>query len=172
MRWKKFLENWDMTSLKINAHFLETEWTPKEEDKSAAWELYIELLTRITTQPLPPEDGVEETALDSIYKLFEHTRDIIKRHGRGCAEFTKLAASPMPEPSKTRPNAKPSDKNSQTCKPHSPATPKCLPASRESKTGRRWKHNGGHDDERFVERHQIWTAVSSEAAIGRDARYE
>ena len=91
MRWKKWLENWDMTSLKINAHFLELEWKPKEEDKDAAWELYIELLTRTTTQPLPPEAGVEKAALDSVYKLFELTREIIKRHGRGCAEFTKLA---------------------------------------------------------------------------------
>jgi len=36
MRWKKWLENWDMTSLKINAHFLEMEWQPKDEDKNAA----------------------------------------------------------------------------------------------------------------------------------------
>ena len=91
MRWKKWLDNWDMTSLKINAHFLEMEWKPQDEDKNAAWELYIELLTRITTQPLPPEDGVEKTALDSVFSLFALTRDIIKRHGRGCAEFTKLA---------------------------------------------------------------------------------
>ena len=39
MRWKKWLENWDMTSLKINVHFLEMEWQPKDEDKNAAWEL-------------------------------------------------------------------------------------------------------------------------------------
>ena len=91
MRWREWLENWSMTSLKINTPFLDVEWKPNDEDKSAAWELYIELLTRITTQPLPPEHGVEQTALDSVYKLFELTRDIIKRHGRGCAEFTKLA---------------------------------------------------------------------------------
>lgn len=55
------------------------------------WELYIELLTRITTQPLPPEHGVEKTALDSVFSLFPLTREIIKRHGRASAEFTKLA---------------------------------------------------------------------------------
>ena len=89
--WSKWLENWDMTSLKIKSPFLDMEWKPSEPDKKAAWELYIELLTRITTQPLPPEDGVEQTALDSVYSLFPLTRDIIKRNGRGCAEFTKLA---------------------------------------------------------------------------------
>lgn len=91
MRWKDWLEKWSMTSLMINAHFLEMEWEPKDDDKNAAWELYIELLTRITTQPLPPDHGVEKTALDSVFALFGLTRDIIKRHGRGCAEFTKLA---------------------------------------------------------------------------------
>lgn len=91
MRWKDWLENWSMTSLKINAHFLEMEWQPQDADKNAAWELYIELLTRITTQPQPPDHSVEKAAFDSVFSLFALTRDIIKRHGRGCAEFTKLA---------------------------------------------------------------------------------
>lgn len=91
MRWKEWREKWSMTSLKINAHFLELEWEPKDDDKNAARELYIELLTRITMQPLPPEHGVEKTALDSVSTLFGLTCDIIKRHGRCCAEFSKLA---------------------------------------------------------------------------------
>jgi hypothetical protein len=91
MKWKKWLENWDMTSLKISAPFLEMEWNPSDPDKDAAWELYIELLTRITTQPLSEEDGDEETALQSVYALFGLTRSIIKTHGRDCREFTKIA---------------------------------------------------------------------------------
>jgi hypothetical protein len=91
MKWKKWLENWDMTSLKVNLKFLEMEWQPKEPDKAAAWELYIEMLTRIATQHLRPGHGDEKTALDSIYTLFPLTREIIKRHGRDCFEFTKIA---------------------------------------------------------------------------------
>lgn len=91
MKWKKWLENWDMTSLKVNLKFLEMEWQPKEPDKNAAWELYIEMLTRITTQHLQPEQGDEKTTLASIYNLFPLTREIIKRHGRDCFEFTKIA---------------------------------------------------------------------------------
>lgn len=91
MKWRKWLENWDMTSLKISAPFLEMEWNPAEPDKDAAWELYIELLTRITTQPLSEEDGDAETALQSVYSLFDLTRSIIKSHGRDCREFTKIA---------------------------------------------------------------------------------
>ena len=91
MKWRKWLENWDMTYLKINVKFLEMEWQPQTADKDAAWEMYIELLTRITTQPLPDEQGDEQAALDSIYSLFPATREIIRRHGRDCNEFTKIA---------------------------------------------------------------------------------
>ena len=91
MKWHKWLEKWDMTSLKISAPFLEMEWNPSEPDKEAAWDLYIELLTRITTQALAESDGDEKTALESIYSLFPTTRSIIKHYGRGCNEFTKLA---------------------------------------------------------------------------------
>lgn len=91
MKWKKWLENWNMTSLKITTPFLEMEWNPSEPDRDAAWELYIELLTRITTQALNNEDGDEKTALDSIYSLFGLTRSIIKSYGRDCIEFTKIA---------------------------------------------------------------------------------
>ncbi|GAB6275195.1 MAG: hypothetical protein STSR0004_20600 [Peptococcaceae bacterium] len=91
MKWRKWLENWDMTSLKIKTPFLDMEWKPQDEDKNAAWELYIELLTRVATQPLPGEHGDEETALTSVYKLFGLTREIIRRNGRYCIEFTKIA---------------------------------------------------------------------------------
>ena len=57
MKWSKWIEQWDMTSLKIKTPFLDMEWKPQDEDKAAAWELYIELLTRITTQPLDDTHG-------------------------------------------------------------------------------------------------------------------
>lgn len=91
MKWSKWLENWEITSLKIKAPFLEMEWNPAEADRDAAWELYIELLTRVTTQGLADSDGDEKTALDSVYSLFPVTRLIIKQQGRDCFEFTKLA---------------------------------------------------------------------------------
>ena len=53
--------------------------------------MYIELLTRIATQHLEPEHGDEATALTSISSLFDLTRETIKRHGRLCNEFTKIA---------------------------------------------------------------------------------
>lgn len=91
MKWKDWLEKWEMTSLKISVPYLEMEWKPSDPDRAAAWDLYIELLTRITTQPLADKSGDEKTALTSIYSLFPTTREILRSHGRGCSEFTKIA---------------------------------------------------------------------------------
>ncbi|MGB7815660.1 MAG: hypothetical protein WBL28_04840 [Methylotenera sp.] len=91
MKWAKWLENWDMTSLKISAPFLEMEWRPQVADMNAAWELYIELLTRTATQPLGEEDGDEKTALDSIHSLFAITRQVLKDNSKDCKEFSKIA---------------------------------------------------------------------------------
>ncbi len=91
MKWSKWLEKWDMTSLKIKTPFLDMEWKPQDEDKAAAWELYVELLTRITTQPLHGDHGDEATALKSIYSIFGISRDVMKNNGRHCIEFTKIA---------------------------------------------------------------------------------
>jgi hypothetical protein len=91
MRRRDFLEQWGLSSLKINLGFLEGEFSPSDPDRAAAWELYIELLTRITTQYLPPDDGDEKTALDSVHAIFPLTREILRKHGSGCGEFAKLA---------------------------------------------------------------------------------
>ncbi len=91
MKWIEWLKKWKMSHLKIKIPFLEMEFSPKDVDKDAAWDLYIELLTRITIQPMKTEHGDEEIALKSIYSLFPSTRAVIKNYGRGCIEFTKIA---------------------------------------------------------------------------------
>jgi hypothetical protein len=91
MKLKKWLENWDLSALKINAGVLEMEWAPQEKDREAAWELYVELLTRTVTQSLPVEHGDEKAALASAHALFGITRDILRRNGRDCVQFTKIS---------------------------------------------------------------------------------
>ena len=91
MKRRDFLEQWGLSGLKINLGFLEDEFDPRDPDRNAAWELYIELLTRVTTQNLAPEDGDEKTALDSVYAIFPLTREILRRNGSGGGEFAKLA---------------------------------------------------------------------------------
>jgi hypothetical protein len=91
MKIQDLFEKWNLTGLKVKTPIMDLEWNPSDPDKDAAWDLYIELLTRITTQPLPDEDGVEQTALTSIYDLFGLTRQTLKEHGRSCIEFSRIA---------------------------------------------------------------------------------
>ncbi|MFH8785647.1 hypothetical protein [Streptomyces roseoverticillatus] len=69
-------------------------WEPVEAERKAAWELYAELATRVSTVELGPEDGFLREALSSFYSLFGTTRDILRRYGpdvaprRGPGEIT------------------------------------------------------------------------------------
>ena len=88
---RDFLERWGLAGLKINLGFLEGEFLPQDPDRAAAWDLYIELLTRVATQPLEFDGGDEKAALASVYALFPLTREILKTHGSGAGRFARLA---------------------------------------------------------------------------------
>ena len=87
----EYLRRWGFTSIKLNVGFAEAEFSLDDNDRSAAWDLYVELLTRIATQPLPDEVGDEEAALNSIHRLFELTREILHEKGRKAKTFTKIS---------------------------------------------------------------------------------
>ena len=91
MKWSELLDNWSLSSLSLTTGFLNMEWQPNEKDKQCAWELYVELLTSIATQPLEDNHGDELAALKNIYSLFQTTRSILKTDGRHCKEFTKIS---------------------------------------------------------------------------------
>ena len=71
------------------------------QDKQAAWHLYVEIETRIITQPLHPEHCDEKTALDSVYSLFQTTREVLIARGPDCTKVGKLAIEVLNE--KVRP---------------------------------------------------------------------
>lgn len=91
MKWRQWFDSWNLKSVKLKSSILDMEFEPLNEDKNAAWELYIELSTRITTQPLPETAGDNLAALESVYVIFELTREILKKYNRSCIEFSKLA---------------------------------------------------------------------------------
>ena len=91
MKVKDLFENWGLTNIKLNVGFMEAEFEAKPDDQEAAWEMYVELITRTLTQELRDEDGDEKTALDSVHSLFPITREILKSKGRKCEAFTKIA---------------------------------------------------------------------------------
>ena len=61
-------------------------------DELAAHDLLSELRTRIATQRLPYQQGVEARALTSLWDLFGLTRKAMKDHP-GCSKFAQLATN-------------------------------------------------------------------------------
>jgi hypothetical protein len=51
-------------------------WDPNDEDRKAAAELHVQLISRITTQRLGYGEGNEVAALRSVHQFFEKTREI------------------------------------------------------------------------------------------------
>lgn len=56
-------------------------WEADPTEQNAAWELYIELVTRIAVQSLDAEHGTVREALNSLYSLFGSTREILRKYG-------------------------------------------------------------------------------------------
>ena len=80
-----------LEKVKLNLAVVRADVSFEAADKDAAWELYIEMLTRIVTQPLPYDVGDDKTALDSVYSLFPITREILRRRGRSTVNFSMVA---------------------------------------------------------------------------------
>jgi len=62
------------------------EFEPDEVEQRAAWELYVELMTRVVLHPLGPDDGILREALTSLYSLFNVTRKILRDAGPDVAQ--------------------------------------------------------------------------------------
>jgi hypothetical protein len=60
-------------------------WEPDDHERTAAWEMYVELVTRISVVQLGPDEGLLREALTSLYSLFGTTREILRRHGPSVA---------------------------------------------------------------------------------------
>lgn len=91
MKIQDWFENWGITGLSLNVGFLQMDWEPQPEEQQAAWELYIELITRITTQDIDSESGDEAAALSSVHQVFGITRELLKEKGRKAETFSKIA---------------------------------------------------------------------------------
>jgi hypothetical protein len=81
MTWAEFLDQYQrgrpaLFSEPFLRRWANEPWKPKENDRKAASKLHIQLTSRITTQRLGYLEGVEKTALESLYALFQSTRDI------------------------------------------------------------------------------------------------
>jgi hypothetical protein len=62
------------------------ELEPDEIQQKAAWELYVELTTRIAIQPIQSDEGLMREALGSLYNIFGVTRVILRQAGPSVAQ--------------------------------------------------------------------------------------
>lgn len=62
-------------------------WEPDDGEIRAAWELYVELVTRAPLGSFSPQEGSAREALASIHSLFETTRSVLKAHGPSIARL-------------------------------------------------------------------------------------
>ena len=60
-------------------------WLPNDAEKKAAWELYVELVTRISVVELKNGEGILREALNSLYSIFQTTREILRWYGADVA---------------------------------------------------------------------------------------
>lgn len=89
------LTNCQLEKVRLGPAWASVEISFDQRDKDAAWELYVETLLRVVTQPLPMEGGDESKALKSIYALSPVTREILRRRGRSTISFSKVAIPVM-----------------------------------------------------------------------------
>jgi hypothetical protein len=67
-------------------------WEPDQAERNAAWELYVEFVTRVAVVELGPHEGLLREALNSLHALFGITRDILRRYGPSVAPKDKEQA--------------------------------------------------------------------------------
>lgn len=61
------------------------EWEPNEDQQNASWEIYVELVTRVSVVGLKEGEGNIREALSSLYAIFSETRAVLKKYGPGIA---------------------------------------------------------------------------------------
>ena len=80
--WKRRrTESITLESVEIQWLGLKGKWVADRAQQEASWELYVELITRVSLQPLRGGEGLLREALSSFYSLFGETRKILKGHG-------------------------------------------------------------------------------------------
>ena len=91
MNLPRLLKRFHLDKVRVSNTGVQVEITFRNADKEAAWEMYVELLTRSATQPLPEETGDEQAALASVYSIFQSTREILRGRGPQTIGFSKVA---------------------------------------------------------------------------------
>ncbi len=65
----------------VDLKIIKGEWEVDQNEQMAAWELYVEIITRISVEELKPDEGLLREALSSLYAIFGETRKILRKYG-------------------------------------------------------------------------------------------
>ena len=81
----------EIASVKVSLNLpfigrVEGTWEPDEREQNASWEMYVELVTRISITELKAGEGLLREALSSLYSLFHTTRGILRQYGPSVAQ--------------------------------------------------------------------------------------
>jgi hypothetical protein len=95
MDWAEFLKAYQVADFTpLSESFLQRwgteKWEPNHDDRQASAMLHTQIASRVTTQRLPYQDGIEQAALESVFELFQKTRDINDRFPE-CRHFDAVA---------------------------------------------------------------------------------
>ncbi|MET9624736.1 hypothetical protein ABZZ37_28755 [Streptomyces sp. NPDC006464] len=68
-----------LTEVKVTVPQLsELTFTVNNDSRQVAWQMFVETVTRVSTQPLASDQGVVRESLTSMYGLFATTRETLK----------------------------------------------------------------------------------------------
>lgn len=85
-----YLEKNGLSECEVSIFFLKLKIKANQNEKEAAWTLFVELATRIATQELPDDVGMEKRALSSLYEFFTKAREILVQRGRLAQDFSLM----------------------------------------------------------------------------------
>jgi hypothetical protein len=88
--WNAWMEIWKISDRAVASGREDEFWAPTAADRALAWDIYVELRTRVAVQELGDDEGDDATALKSIYELFPLSRECMRKHGVGCAHTGAL----------------------------------------------------------------------------------
>ena len=69
-----YLVKQGLQECEVSAFFLKLKIKAEQPEKEAAWALFVELATRIATQGLPDDVGIEKRVMASLYEFFTKAR--------------------------------------------------------------------------------------------------
>ncbi len=85
-----YLVKQGLQECEVSAFFLKLKIKAEQPEKEAAWALFVELATRIATQGLPDDVGIEKRVMASLYEFFTKAREILVQRGRLAQDFAVL----------------------------------------------------------------------------------